>query len=213
MAAWGSLANYNRDFNEKKRYYDWLRRMLKEGTPADIYPFREMGQCAKGAALKFSMESLMALVQNMKENLPMIILSTEKGIFATATEAELEDLARSYPGTELGKQAQMRLERLRSALVKDVLGEFLADSAPSSHAGDRAETLPTATDDADAVSLEADSDVARKPVMESVPLEKGGFWSAQRVLAGAGFAFLAVIFLVAFCRKRRRSRESVSAST
>jgi len=190
MHAWATLVGYRKDVNEGKRYYDWLRRLLKEGSPEDLWPYAEMGQCLEGSSLEHSPSVREKKLAHMKAGLPATILITEKNIFHISGEADLEDLAKTYPDTELGRQARARLERIRAAVVRDALQDVLDPSAADPEPEPRTRSASVSAVESEPVPAETDETTSRTTM-----------WRYPIALAVAGMIVLGLAWLVVRRRK------------
>jgi tetratricopeptide (TPR) repeat protein len=111
--AWASLVNMtSSSLEERKKYYDWLLKFKKEIKPDDIYPIREIEQTFNGRQPKLSSREITTISKGLKANLAHFIDSTEKNILwrTGGNYKDLADLASSYPDTNLGKNAKIRLK-------------------------------------------------------------------------------------------------------
>jgi len=124
-AAWGSLVNYSRDVEKMREYYDWLLSLEVEGTVEDIHRVQGIGHAVNGHFPEMPPDVLAKELAALKEeNLPKIINTTERNIFAVATIEELRGLAAAYPTTELGHQAALRVQQYDEAMLRAVNREL-----------------------------------------------------------------------------------------
>jgi hypothetical protein len=102
---------------DRKAYYEWLTKLAKAGTPEDMYPIRTIDQCiAHNAPPEDDLAGRTARLKWMQNKyIQDRIKSTEKEMLRYASwgddrHEKLLDLATSYPGTELAKQARKAME-------------------------------------------------------------------------------------------------------
>lgn len=113
--AWASLINMtSSSLEERKKYYDWLLKYKKEIKPEDIYPIREIEQTFNGRQPKLSSRDISTMSKGLKGNLASFIVTAEKNILwrTGGNYKDLADLASSYPDTNLGKNAGLRLKEI-----------------------------------------------------------------------------------------------------
>jgi hypothetical protein len=109
----------------RKKYYDWQRGLLEEGTVETIHPVAGIGACLTGRSPHFSPERFEKELETLKKNVPGLISRvTVPNILFRSTAADLLDLAATYPDTELGQKAQERLERVEERARREIASDL-----------------------------------------------------------------------------------------
>jgi tetratricopeptide (TPR) repeat protein len=125
-AAWASIANKaGTPLVERKRYYDWLLKLQESGTEEDLYDVPEILELFANRPHESEELRRQRLMGNMTALLPSYIASAEKNTLGRAQNnyAALLDLARSYPNTEMGKEATRMLNVLDRTQVGSVFDD------------------------------------------------------------------------------------------
>lgn len=112
---------------QKREYYDWLRK-TKELTPEDIWPYRDVEKCMiYGDSPELSQAELAKEADDWQQRSKVFVAACERTLIMYADLAALGVYAAGYPETELGKQAQMKLQK-RDDVIDRVLMEDLDKS-------------------------------------------------------------------------------------
>jgi hypothetical protein len=121
-------------FADRKAFYEWLTKLAKAGTPEDMYPIRTIDQCILHQAPPE--DDLAGRIARLKwlqnRYIQDRITSTEQEMLRYASWGDdryqkLLDLATTYPGTELAKQARHVLDEMNNHVPGNSVNEVLAD--------------------------------------------------------------------------------------
>ncbi len=94
----------------RKVYYEYLLDFYSNGGPKDIYPIRSIALCTEGYHPELDFEQRADFYRRTKPTFPARIANYEDHILERVSDIDLVNLAESYPVTELGRQAQHRLD-------------------------------------------------------------------------------------------------------
>jgi len=202
--AWASLANapYS-TLGSRKKYYDWLLK-LQKGISADvIYPVREIQGTFNGRLPVMDANERVLFADGLKHNIAQFVKVAEENILWRTSYKydDLVDLAASYPNTELGKQANLRLQKLDKSLLQGLIS---GDDALRSSDFKLAQPSAEVAQNTRASAVVADSREQRsKPLEDNLPVKRRpasvntvALASTRRWQLIAAFAGLALLVIV-----------------
>ncbi len=109
----------------RKLYYEHLTDFIDNGGPEDIFPIQNIGLCVEGYSPELNIEQRKDLYKRIKPTIPSLINEWEKLMFRKASYIDLLDIAYSYSGSELEKQARERLKVIDSKIYYLFLEKIL----------------------------------------------------------------------------------------
>ena len=123
--AWAYLVMKRRVPVAKKReYYDWVRKMEKL-QPEDVWPYRNIQKCMiYGSPPEWSQAERAEQAKGFHQNSGVYIAACERTLMMYADLPTLNVYAAEYPETELGKQAQMKLQGRADAIDRMLMEEI-----------------------------------------------------------------------------------------
>ena len=115
----------------KREYYDWVRE-TKKLTPEDIWPYRNIEKCMiYGKWPELSQAERAKEAEDWHQCSGVVVTACERTLMMYADLPTLGVYAAEYPETELGRQAQMRLQKRADAIDHVLMEDLVASLAAS----------------------------------------------------------------------------------
>lgn len=118
--AWSSLASGGASPATKVAYFKWCERLAKSATAEDIYPLQSIEILAQGKhPLRIEAQSVESTARFLKGSNAEQTPHIAEVLVGQGRRAEVEEIIRLAPGTELAAVAQKRLDDLKEAEAQE----------------------------------------------------------------------------------------------